>query len=222
MTTVAPATAAPAGGQTYTDGQLGFSLAVPSEWELCQNTGWSRLFCRKQAAAAGPAFPRFYVTALPPGFTNADASAYNFISEEHVKAFMALPANQSFTTDGTPGYSTFTRLPDTTVDGLPGVVIENSRVWEGNANTRDRRVLVKAATATYMFGTYYVTAAEFEEFERGAGRGAVYRALAGGWANESQCWAVWWAVSRRPWLGAALLGRRRGWGTRDAAWSPLV
>ena len=156
----------PAGWSTYTDAALGASLAVPLEWEVCQNTGWSRLFCLKQAAAGGPAFPRFYVTVLPQGFTNADASAYNFISEEHVKALMALPVGSSRATNDLPAYSTFTRLSDTTVSGLPGVVIENPKVWEGGTSTRDRRVLVRVGTSTYMLGTYYETPAQLEEFER--------------------------------------------------------
>ena len=165
--TILPTPTALAGADvTYTDAPLGFSVVVPAEWELCQNSGFSRLFCRKQAAAGGPAFPRFYVTVLPLGFTNEDASAYNFLSEEDVKALMALPVGQSFATEILPDYSTFTRVPDTTVSGLPAVVVENAKVWEGEADTKDRRVFVKLATSTYMFGTYYRTEAELGEFER--------------------------------------------------------
>ncbi|MGE5602992.1 MAG: hypothetical protein ACM30E_08070 [Nitrososphaerales archaeon] len=157
-------TGTPGAGTTYSDAELGFSLAVPAGWRLCQDSGFSRLFCRVPAPS-GPVFPRFYVTLLPPGFTNADASAYNFMSEADVAALTALAAGQSYTTAGTPGYSTFARLPDIVVDERPAVVVENAKVWEGGPGTKDRRVLVKVATGTYMFGTYYQTAEELAEFE---------------------------------------------------------
>jgi hypothetical protein len=174
--------AAPAGWSTYSDAALGVSLAIPPEWELCQNTGQSRLFCLKQAEPTGPAFPRFYVTVLPQGFTNADASAYNFISEEHVKALMALPVGSSRATNDLPAYSTFTRLADTTVNDLPAVTIENSKVWEGGPDTKDRRALVTVGTSVYMFGTYYETPAQIEAFGRVLG--GVRIAAAGGSTPE--------------------------------------
>jgi hypothetical protein len=165
---VAPAipVSTPGAGTTYPYAALGVSLVIPAEWELCTNTDLSRLFCRKQAELGGPAFPRFYLTVLPSGFTNEDASAYNFISEDVVKAVMGLPVGQSLATNALPEYSTFTRLPDTTVGDLPAVVIENARVWEGGPNTKDRRVLVKVGAAIYMLGTYYETTDELAEFEQ--------------------------------------------------------
>ena len=44
----------PVAGMPYTDAAFGFSVVVPAEWELCQDSGLSRLFCRKQDEAERP------------------------------------------------------------------------------------------------------------------------------------------------------------------------
>lgn len=155
----------PGAEATYTEPELGFAFALPAEWRLCQDSGVSRLFCRRETTG-GPAFPVFYVTLLAPGFTNEDAAAYNFISEEDVAALAALGVGQSYATEALPEYSTFTRLPDAVVDERPAVVVENVKVWEGGPDTKDRRAFVKTDTGTYMLGTYYRTAEELAEFER--------------------------------------------------------
>jgi len=61
-------------------------------------------------------------------------------------------------------FSTYTRLTDMPVAGEMGAVIENTRVWEGGPETKDRRVLVRHGTATYMLGVYYEKAEELEAF----------------------------------------------------------
>lgn len=65
-----------------------------------------------------------------------------------------------------PAYWTFTRLPDTAVGGLKGVVVENQNVWGGKRGSKDRRVLVTRGTDTWQFGAYYETPEELREFEQ--------------------------------------------------------
>jgi hypothetical protein len=150
----------------YTDEKLGFSFAHPSNWELTQGTGQSRLFHLKQTEPTGPTFPIFYVTVIPAGFTNADVSAYNFWSTDEVAAALAPKVGASGEVNGAAGYNIYTRLPDITMDGLPGVVVENAHVWEGGADTKDRRVLIVSDGTVYMLGTYYATPEELEVFEQ--------------------------------------------------------
>jgi hypothetical protein len=147
--------AVPADWIPYADDVFGFSLMHPPSWELTQQTEQSRLFNVKQTEPTGPTFPVFYFTVMPEGFTNETAEAYNFWNAEEVAAALALEVGATGEIHGAPGYNTYTRLPDVVVDGVPGVVVESERVWDGEPDTRDRRVLVVRGDTVYMFGTYY-------------------------------------------------------------------
>lgn len=165
--------AVPAGWHAYNDPTLGFSLAYPPTWEVCklQHSVHSRSFCRPQPPAQGevpePPLP-FYVTvesqellASRPA-NNAIASAYNYIDQDDLTGLLALPAGGSYSMQNQdPAYWTFTRLPDATVDGLTGIVVENQNSWSGKP---DRRVLVTRGTDTWQFGTHYEKPEELDEF----------------------------------------------------------
>ncbi len=151
----------------YTDETFGFAFAHPMNWEGPENTAQSRLFYLKQDEPTGPAFPVFYVTVVPEGYTNADFEAYNFWSAEEVAAAVALEPGTSGPVHGAEGYNIYTRLPDvTTAAGLTGAVLESERVWEGGPDTRDRRVLLTHDGTLYMLGTYYTTPEELQVFEQ--------------------------------------------------------
>lgn len=161
-----PVVALPADWQSYRDSELGFSLTHPREWEICTTTEHSRLFCDTNNQSGGPSFPLYYVTRTPPNFTNQDASAYNFVTPATIQAFANLKVGASLTSgEPNPEFSTFTRLPDATVNGETALVVENARVWEGGAKTKDRRVFVRHGDDWYMIGTYYESPAELARFE---------------------------------------------------------
>lgn len=156
----------PAGWQTYRETRLGFTLAYPPAWEVAQETGQSRLFSLRHTEPTGPSFPPFYVTVLPEGFTNEGAEAYNFWSRAEIAAALALEVGETGAIHGPPDYDRYTRLPDTTVDGVAGVVVEAARVWEGAPGTRDRRVLLRRGSTLFMLGAYYETPEELHTFEQ--------------------------------------------------------
>lgn len=175
----------PAGWQTYSDPTLGFTLAYPPTWEVCkqQVAIHSRVFCRPQPESQDetpPGFPPFWVTiesqellASRPA-NNAIASAYGFIDQDNLAGLLALPKSGSYSLKNPPpaqiqpdpAYWTFTRLPDTTVDGSQGIVVENQNPWEGKQGAKDRRVLVTRGTDTWQFGAYYESPEELREFEQ--------------------------------------------------------
>jgi hypothetical protein len=113
----------------------------------------------------GPSFPVFFITVIPSGFDNADASAYNFLQEEALQELVNLEVGSSMATEAIPEYYTFTRLPDLTIGGEDFVLVENTRVWEAPAGVKDRRALLAAGGNLYMLGTYYETVEELETFE---------------------------------------------------------
>ncbi|MGH2523897.1 MAG: hypothetical protein ACRDH2_15435, partial [Anaerolineales bacterium] len=113
-----PAPSQPANWQTYSDPTYGYAVAVPPEWEVCTETEHSRLWCAPSAQPGAPSFPAFYVSVTPAGFTNTDASVYNFFSEEVVRSLAALPVGEAYTIDSPiPEFTTYTRLTDIVVDG---------------------------------------------------------------------------------------------------------
>lgn len=153
-------------GQMVSDPAHGYSMVVPPEWEACTMTEYSRVYCAPQAESGDSGFPVFFVSVIPAGFTNDEGSFYNFMPEEIVRRFLTLSVGEALVTgDPNADYSTFTRLLDATVAGETWAVIENTRVWEGGPDTKDRRLLVAHGDETYMVGTSYKTQAELDTFE---------------------------------------------------------
>lgn len=166
-----PSPTAGTGGDwlTYLHPIFGYSLSYPPDWEP-DETPYSILFTQAAGAPGGPAFPKFYVSVFIPGQARPDGSVYNFISEGDIASLLGLQVGESYVLENTPSqvgaYWTFTRLDDVAVDGRPGVVIENSQVWEAPASVKERRVLVSTDGQTYMLGAYYETAQALQVFER--------------------------------------------------------
>jgi hypothetical protein len=153
------------GGQTISDPAHDYSMVVPSEWEACTTTEYSRVYCAPQSEPGAPGFPVFYVSVIPAGFTNDQGSVYNFMSEEVIRSVLTLPVGEALATDDPSAeYSTFTRLPDVTILGEAWAVIENTRVWEGGPDTKDRRLIARRDDRTCVVGTYYETQADLDIF----------------------------------------------------------
>ena len=161
-----PVANTPTAGQTVSAPAHGYWMVLPSEWEACTTTDYSWVYCSPQAESGTSGFPAFYISVIPEGFTNDQASVYNFMPEEVIRRFLALPMGETLTTgDPNPEHSTFTRLPDATIAGETWAVIENTRVWEGGPDTRDRRLIVAHGDMTYVVGAYYETQMDLDEFE---------------------------------------------------------
>lgn len=160
----------PQGWQTLNDPSQGYSLAYPPEWELCQETKYSRAYCeiQEEPEGMGPP-PRLYVSVVPQDFTNPDFEAYNFYPIETIKEFMALAVGESMLKEPNamaPEYFTYTRLPDQMVAGLTALVIENSKVWEFPSGTKDRVVFILTEDSSIMLGMYYETPEQLAMFEQ--------------------------------------------------------
>jgi len=152
------------------DEAFGVQFARPADWEQCQVTALSRVYCVAGPPTENPvAPPAFYFTLLPPGFMNEGASAYNWWSPEELAAAFAAGAGEQFTSHRVPAgyeqYHTYTRVADATVDGFNAIVVENERPWAIAAGAKDRRVLIRLGQSTLVLGTYYGTAEELRDFE---------------------------------------------------------
>ena len=167
LATATQALATPSAGRRVSDQRFGYSVILPSHWEPCTTTEYSRVYCTPQSGSETFSFPAFYISVIPDGFTNDDGSIYNFVPEEVIRRLLALSVGEALTTDEpNPEHSTFTRLPDAGIAGAIWLVIENARVWEGRPDKKDRRLLLMRDGRTYMIGAYYRTGAELLAFER--------------------------------------------------------
>lgn len=161
---------APEGWQFLEVPTLGYSLAYPPEWEICQETRYSLTFCeiQKEPEGMGPP-PRLYVSVYPREYTNPDWEVYNFTPAGIIQGYMDLPVGESMLKEPRspfPDYSTYTRLPDQTVAGHTALVIENSRVWEMPSGTKDRVLYMRTEATTYNLGMYYATPEQLALFEQ--------------------------------------------------------
>lgn len=161
---------APEGWQLLEVPTLGYSLAYPPEWEICQETRYSITFCeiQKEPEGMGPP-PRLYVSVYPKDYTNADWEVYNFTPAEIIQGYMDLPVGESMLKEPRspfPDYSTYTRLPDLTVAGHTALAIENSKVWEMPSGTKDRVLYIRTEATTYNLGMYYATPEQLTIFEQ--------------------------------------------------------
>jgi len=166
----APAPTVAPGFVSDADEALGVQFTRPASWEQCQVTALSRLYCVAGPPTENPvAPPAFYITLLPPGFMNEDASAYNWWAPDELAAAFAAAVGEQFTSPRAPTgyeqYHRYARLADVTVDGLSAIVVENERPWGIAAGTKDRRVLVRLGAGALVLGTYYTTDSELLIFE---------------------------------------------------------
>ncbi len=158
-----PATgaSAPEGWLEVNNRSLGYSLYYPPEWEVCQETKYSLVLCEIQPEPTGMGPPpRLYVSVFPQASTNADFEVYNFYPMDKIRAYMALPVGETLLKEEIgplTEYLRYTRLPDRQVAGMTGAVIENSKVWEMPAETKDRVVFLTNDDQVFIIGMYYDT-----------------------------------------------------------------
>lgn len=157
--------------ETYTNSKFNYSVKYPSNLELSQidlqNAPYSAIFNIKQTEPGPVGFPSLYISVIPDGFTNTGSVVYNFMPADVINSFYTMSVGDVKQTQ-TGTYSefwTYKKLQNTTVAGQKGIVIENSKVWEGGNGLVDRRVYIKKNGYTYMIGTYYQTPQELNTFQ---------------------------------------------------------
>ena len=161
---------APEGWLVLDNPNLGYSLAYPAEWEICQETKYSRAFCeiQEEPEGMGPP-PRLYVSVVPQDYTNHDWEVYNFTSNEIIQEFLASPVGESILkAPASPAsdYYTYTRLTDQMVAGRTALLIENSKVWEAPPGTKDRVLFIVSEGSIVHIGAYYETPEQLAMFEQ--------------------------------------------------------
>ncbi|MBE0696560.1 MAG: hypothetical protein IH586_06525 [Anaerolineaceae bacterium] len=151
----------PDGWRVIDDSLRGYSLALPPEWNVCQETRYSWTFCDSQEDPAWMGFPlRLYISVFPNDYTNSDWEVYNFIPTATIREFIALPIGEiksKVPASPRPEYFSYTRLPDQMVAESTAAVIENSKLWGIPSGTKERVAFMVTGDTTYILGMYYET-----------------------------------------------------------------
>lgn len=164
-TLVAAQPTAETGWTRYTDNIYRYVVSYPSTLEVDDSPPNSTIFSVK--GQGGPAFPTFYISVIPKGFTNPDATAYNFIPDSTIAKMAAAKIGDTITVDNMPpDFNTFQRRSDVSVAGHQGIVVDTPNVWEGTPYLMDRRVFVTVGDVNYEFGTYYKTPTDLDQFNK--------------------------------------------------------
>lgn len=159
--------------KTYTNTKYGFTIKYPTNLEADDEKAAppSVLFQPPQNEPGAPGLPNLYVSVMsnPP---NPNELVYNRFSKEDLDYLYNAQVGETVPTESAvklqspySDYWYFKRLDDITVDNLIGNVFENSKVWGGGEGVKDRRVLVKKDGSIYLFGTYYRTTGELNNFQ---------------------------------------------------------
>ncbi len=151
---------------TFTNTPFYYSVQYPPKYKA-EMTQYSVIFdyTPDPEALGAPGFPSFYVTVLD-GKNNEDPEAYNRLTKEQVTQIALLKNGEEIDTNphtADSGNWIFTRIQGYTVDGLPGVTIENAKPF--GYGGKDLRILVKKNGLTYMIGTYYATSQQLQIFK---------------------------------------------------------
>ncbi len=155
--TAAPEINVPSGWETHQDSQLHFSLSHPSEAEGAYNGEYSWLL-NTQPANTDEAMHNFvYVSVIPKDFQGVDGEIYNY-NTAATKILLSIPVGESKSVHANlnEGF-TYTRLPDTTINGQTAMAFENTQPWEFPAGTKEIRYYLQLEDFTILFGAYVDT-----------------------------------------------------------------
>ncbi len=150
----------------YTNQKYKYSVKYPSRLKPDEQTPKSTIFNTTQTQPGPAGFPSLYVSVIPNGFDNKDYSVYNYMPQDIISSFslINIGSTKQTQTGSYEEFWTYTRLPDVSVGGVKGNVIENKKVW-GGIDVIDRRVFVIKNGLTYMIGTYYKDLNELNDFQ---------------------------------------------------------
>jgi hypothetical protein len=152
----------PSGWEAYTNqDQCGYSISHPSNMDGSSQAlhSWSLNVSTTEPSGPLPSF--VYISVIPDDFQGGPGEIYNYDPAE-TQTLLNMQVGESksvrdFAPDLAPSF-TYTRLPDTTLDGQAAQTYENTQPWEFPAGTKEIRYYLKANGCTYLIGGYLTAA----------------------------------------------------------------
>jgi hypothetical protein len=160
----------PAGWTVHTSQQCEYTISAPVDMHVTVQDVYSRIFAFSPASPDSGPHNFIYVSVIAPEIQdmvrngvyssnvyNYDPAATERLLGMWVGESMSVHQDVSLET----GF-TYTRQPDTMIDGRPALTYENSQPWEFPAGTKEIRYYMSERGCTYLIGGYVDTKASGE------------------------------------------------------------
>ncbi len=157
VTLVPTATPTPdptASWSTYTNDKYGYSVKYPSALTTHEDNTYYH-YVDFKTPSNEPVLPTFLTAVISDTFNAKDIAVYNYMSSDFINLFSTMQNGQSTTSGG----ATFTKLPDTIVNGQSALTIEVA-----TGTYKQHRVYVKSNGNIYMISNSYTTPEELNNF----------------------------------------------------------
>ena len=163
--TAIPAPTLPSGWETYTasagPGTCGYTIDHPSDMEGSSEGDYAWTLNRAISKPSGPVLSFIYISVIPDDFQSSEPGViYNYDPAE-TQTLLNLQVGTSGSQHADSNFAesfTYTRLPDTTLDGQAAQTYENTQPWEFPVGTKEIRYYLKGNGCTYLIGGYLVPA----------------------------------------------------------------
>ena len=148
----------PVNWKTYANQEFEYSLGCPPEFEFT-NEGKNSILMTKKSNEPGSIAPNFiYISVIPKGTQSTGGDIYNYNTPEaNILLNMKVGEVKSFSRGSdqvNDRFFTYTRLPNTTIVGLPAKTYINTSPWESPQGTKEYRYYVDRGNNTYLMGGY--------------------------------------------------------------------
>jgi len=149
----------PAGWETRTNPRFHNSISYPPDMEGTDSGDYSWTLGVKLANPDEGARNFIYLSVIPVGFQSSGGDIYNYnTAEADILLNMQVGESKSLREgqDFAAGFS-YTRQPDTILNGQTAKVYENTQPWEFPQGTKEIRYYVQTEAYTYLLGGYVDT-----------------------------------------------------------------
>ena len=149
----------PSGWETHTDPRFHYSISYPPGMEGADSGSYSWTLGMKLANPDEGARNFVYLSVIPAGFQSSGGDIYNYnTAEADILLNMQVGESKSLHEglDTAAGFS-YTRQPDTILNGQTAKVYENTQPWEFPQGTKEIRYYVQTEAYTYLLGGYVDT-----------------------------------------------------------------
>ncbi len=159
LPTVTAEAIVPSGWETHTNPRFHYRISYPLGMEGTDSDNYSWTLGMKLANPDEGARNFIYLSVIPVGFQSSGGDIYNYnTAEADILLNMQVGESKSLREglDIAAGFS-YTRQPDTILNGQTAKVYESTQPWEFPHGTKEIRYYLQTEAYTYMLGGYLDT-----------------------------------------------------------------
>ena len=141
-------------------GQCAYIIDHPSNMDVTSQGTYNWILSHTTTEPSGPVPNFIYISVIPNGFQSDEPGIiYNYDPAE-TQTLLNMQTGESISLRDDPTMApwfTYTRLPDTTLDGQTAQTYENDQPWEFPLGTKEIRYYLQGNDCTYLVGGYMAT-----------------------------------------------------------------